>query len=336
MVKVVITGGLGFLGMEVAKRLLARGSAWSPVARKLAPITQIALFDAAPASLMPTEVAADPRVRLVPGSVSEPGWAAELVNTPDVGVFHFASMMSGNSEADFDSAWSVNVLAQRSLLEELRRVGGEAACAPRFFFTSSTACLGSEASGECATDLTKLVPEGTYGYTKAVCELMLNEYSRRGFVDGRGLRLPVVVVRPGAPNAAATGAYSNCVREPLAGKAGSVILPMDLKMPVTSYQVAADNMLTLMELESEKLHLDRMYMQPSLTTDCAELHAAAQKLATERGLACGGIELEINPVATKIVGGMASATDGARAHALGLKGDESAESIVRLYARDNL
>jgi nucleoside-diphosphate-sugar epimerase len=155
--------------------------------------------------------------------------------------------MSGNSEADFDAAWSVNVLAQRDMLEALRAVGSR----PRFFFTSSTASLGAEASGACATDLTKLVPEGTYGFTKSVCELMLNEYSRRGFVDGRGLRLPVVVVRPGAPNAAATGAYSNVVREPLAGKPGSCILPLDLRMPCTSYQLAADNMLALMELEEE-------------------------------------------------------------------------------------
>jgi nucleoside-diphosphate-sugar epimerase len=247
MVKVVITGGVGFLGMEVAKRLLARGTAWSPVAKRMVPITKLALFDSAPSSAIPTQIAADPRVAHVHGSVSEAGWARALVDTPDVGVFHFASMMSGNSEADFDAAWSVNVLAQRDMLEALRAVGSQ----PRFFFTSSTASLGAEASGDCATDLTKLVPEGTYGFTKSVCELMLNEYSRRGFVDGRGLRLPVVVVRPGAPNAAATGAYSNVVREPLAGKSGSCILPLDLRMPCTSYQVAADNMLTLMELEQE-------------------------------------------------------------------------------------
>ena len=206
-----------------------------------------------------------------------------------------------------------------------------------------------------------------------VCELMLNEYSRRHFVDGRGLRLPVVAVRPGAPNAAATGAYSNAVREPLAGKAGSVVLPPDLKMPVTSYQLAADNMIALMDVEQEvqpppapplrarraprpppppshlsgrapgppcartqRLGIDRMYMQPSLSTDCAQLHAAARQLAAERRLPCGGLDVNVDPVATRIVGGMARATDGARARALGLRGDESAASIVQLYARDNL
>ncbi|KAG8457491.1 hypothetical protein KFE25_004127 [Diacronema lutheri] len=330
--KIVVTGGRGFLGIEVVKRLLARGTAWSPVAKAMVPIAQVAVFDAAPADALPAALAADARVANVVGSATEPGWAARLVDTPDVGVFHFASMMSGNSEADFDAAWAVNVLAQRDLLEALRRVGST----PRFFFTSSTASLGAEASGECATDLTKLVPEGTYGFTKAVCELMLNEYSRRHFVDGRGLRLPVVAVRPGAPNAAATGAYSNAVREPLAGKAGSVVLPPDLKMPVTSYQLAADNMIALMDVEQERLGIDRMYMQPSLSTDCAQLHAAARQLAAERRLPCGGLDVNVDPVATRIVGGMARATDGARARALGLRGDESAASIVQLYARDNL
>jgi nucleoside-diphosphate-sugar epimerase len=164
MVKVVITGGLGFLGMEVAKRLLAKGSVWSPVLKRIAPISNLTLFDSAPASAMPRDVASDARVSHVQGSVSDEGWARALVDTPDLGVFHFASMMSGNSEADFDEAWRVNVLAHRELLEQLRNVGSE----PRFFFTSSTASLGAEASGECANDLTKLVPEGTYGFTKAV------------------------------------------------------------------------------------------------------------------------------------------------------------------------
>lgn len=160
----VVTGGRGFLGLEVVKRLLARGTAWSPVARAPAPIARVTVFDSAPAAAMPAELAADARVSNVVGSVGEPGWASRLINTPDVGVFHFASMMSGNSEADFDAAWAVNVFAQRDLLEALRLVDSS----PRFFFTSSTACLGAEASGECATDLTKLVPEGTYGFTKAV------------------------------------------------------------------------------------------------------------------------------------------------------------------------
>lgn len=161
---VVVTGGRGFLGLEVVKRLLARGTAWSPVAKSMAPIARLTVFDSAPATAMPAALAADSRIVNVVGSVSEPGWTSKLIDSPDVGVFHFASMMSGNSEADFDAAWSVNVLAQRDLLEALRSVKSN----PRFFFTSSTASLGAEASGECANDLTKLVPEGTYGFTKAV------------------------------------------------------------------------------------------------------------------------------------------------------------------------
>lgn len=162
--KVVVTGGLGFLGMEVCKRLLRRGTAFSPVAKAARDITELTIFDSAPAELMPAEVAADSRVKLVGGAVSESGWVSKLVDTEDIAVFHFVSMMSGNSEADFDAAWDVNVLAQRQLLEALR----ELPTTPRFFFTSSTASLGADAAKQGANDLTKLVPEGTYGFTKSV------------------------------------------------------------------------------------------------------------------------------------------------------------------------
>lgn len=234
MVKLAITGGLGWLGRELCKRALKVGTAYSPVAKASETISEVVLFDAVP----PVNAPEDPRVKVSTGSLSDSGgdWARRLVDTDNVAVVHLASMMSGNSEADFDAAWEVNCVGMRSLLEALRSTG----TCPRIVFTSSTAALMP--TREAASDLTKIVPENTYGWTKGTCELMLNEYSRRGFVDGRGLRLPVVVVRPGPPNAAATGAYSSVVRETLQGNDFACPLPMACRAPMTSYQVAVDNM----------------------------------------------------------------------------------------------
>ena len=206
MVNLLITGGLGFLGQQAARRFLRRGAAlWSPVDRCLKPLSQLTLFDAGgiPDDL-PAEITQDERVQVKIGDITAEGVPAELVDEPDMAVLHLASMVSGDSELTPDRAWEVNVLAQRALLDAL------AASAPgaRFLFTSSTATFGSlpphAPPDYAAGDGTKQLPGNTYGFCKVVCELMVNDYARRGAVDGRGLRLPVVVVRPGAPPPLAT------------------------------------------------------------------------------------------------------------------------------------
>ena len=333
---ILITGGLGFLGLQTASALLRRGVVWSPLFKQPVSIKKITLFDipaaiSAGAASVPKELREDPRVAIKTGDLGEEGIAAELIDDDDLSIVHLASMVSGDTEANPDRGWRVNVEGQRALLEAVK------ASAPgaRFLFTSSTATLGPVPEGRIADDSTKLLPGNTYGFHKAVCELMINDYARRGWVDARGLRLPVIVVRPGAPNAALTGAWSTVVRDPLKGLDVTIPIPLEARLPVASYQTVVGSVAAMLnEVDGRALGADRTLMLPSLSLSVAEMHAAAQSFAARHGLPIGTVTSRAQEVATRIVGGMGSRADGARAASAGLPCDESAESIVAAYAAD--
>ena len=219
MVHLVITGGYGFLGVQAARRFLRAGVCWSRLAGAPMPIQKLTLFDRIPLpdDHLPEELTYDPRLKILSGNLADPGIVDEVLDLTacdgDVAVIHFASMVSGDTEMLPAAGWQANVDSQRVMLDALgARQHADRSPGARFLFTSSTAAIGSVPPGGAAPDdLTKLLPQNTYGFHKAVCELMLNDYSRRGAVDGRGLRLPVIAVRPGAPNAATTGAWSSVI-----------------------------------------------------------------------------------------------------------------------------
>src|SRR5262245_51108804 len=203
--RVVITGGTGFVGLRLARRLLELGSLTGPSAGA-EELDELLILDT---------TAPDPRpvgldgASFAPGDVSDPSFVASHVE-PGSSVFHLASVLSGGGELDFDLALRVNLDGGRAVLEACRAAGG---C--RLVFSSTYATYGGAELPEVVSDLTKLVPETTYGTTKAMVELLVNDYSRKGFLDGRSARLPTVIVRPGAPNAAASSWVSGVFREPL-------------------------------------------------------------------------------------------------------------------------
>jgi nucleoside-diphosphate-sugar epimerase len=173
------------------------------------PIEQIVLLDARFALHFD-----DPRVREVVGDISDPEVVRACVGAnKGTSIFHLASMVSGECELHFDDALRVNLDGGRNVFEAARALQGSA----RVVFASSIACFGGEAMENPNTDRTKLTPQTTYGMTKAICELLVNDYSRKGFFDGRSVRLPTVIVRPGKPNAAASSWASGMFREPLNG-----------------------------------------------------------------------------------------------------------------------
>ena len=329
----LITGGLGFLGLQTARQFLRRGKVWSPRYNNKVALEQVTLFDVnLPMHELPNDIVSDDRVRIMTGDLTVEGVASEIVDDESLSVVHLASMVSGDTEADHLRGWDVNVEGQRSLLEALRVKAPGA----RFLFTSSTAALGPVAEGsDAADDSTKLVPMNTYGFHKAVCELMVNDYARRGFVDARCLRLPVVVVRPGAPNAALTGAWSGVVREPLNGEDSQIPIPMRVKLPVASYQTVCGGIEALLnDVDSAALGDDKNLMLPSLSASPQELYDAACKLGAEHGLTVGEARAKAQELPTRIVSGMAERSDGSRAVGLGLPRDESADAIVAAYAAD--
>jgi len=329
----LITGGLGFLGLQTARQFLRRGKVWAPRFNSKVPLEQLTLFDVnLPMHELPHDIVSDERVRIMTGDLTVEGVASEIVDENSLSVVHLASMVSGDTEADHLRGWAVNVEGQRSLLEALR----EKAPGARFLFTSSTAALGPVAEGsDAADDTTKLLPMNTYGFHKAVCELMVNDYARRGFVDARCLRLPVVVVRPGAPNAALTGAWSGVVREPLNGEESLIPIPMGVKLPVASYQTVVGGIETLLnDVTTDALGDDKSVMLPSLSASPQDMYDAACKLAEEHGVALGEARARAQELPTRIVQGMAERSDGSRAMELGLPRDESADTIVAAYAAD--
>ena len=205
--RIVITGGCGFLGRRLAMLLLERGSS-------LGAIEQLVLFDNAPSALPLPD---DRRLEVVTGDIADRETVRRLLLPGAAVVFHLAAVVSGQAEADTDLGYRVNLDGTRAVLDACRALG---AC-PRLIFASSLAVYGGALPPEVGDD-TPLTPQSSYGTQKAIGELLVNDYTRKGFVDGRALRLPTVVVRPGLPNRAASTFASSIIREPLAGQGGDL------------------------------------------------------------------------------------------------------------------
>src|SRR5262245_39259522 len=237
--KVIITGGGGFLGAQLCRKLLQRGALTGP-SGGLETITEIVLLDAAF-----HRPPADQRVRHVPGDVGDRATVLAAVGTdPATSIFHLASMVSGECEERFDDALRVNLDGGRHLLEAARALPGR----PRVVFASSIAGYGGEAMSDPNTDLTKLTPRTTYGMTKVICELLINDYTRKGVIDGRSVRLPTVIIRPGKPNAAASSWASGMFREPLHGQPCQLPIRRDQSHPMTGYRTVIESFIAFHEL----------------------------------------------------------------------------------------
>ncbi len=323
--KVIITGGGGFLGSQLCQKLLERGSLTGP-SGGAEQIREIVLLDAAFA-----RAATDARVRQVKGDISDRATVFSAVGTdPAVAIFHLASMVSGECEERFDDALRVNLDGGRNVFEAARAVPGK----PRVVFASSIACFGGEAMQDPNTDRTKLAPQTTYGMTKAMCELMVNDYSRKGFFDGRSARLPTVIVRPGKPNAAASSWASGMFREPLNGE--TCLLPIRRTQchPMTGYRTVTESLIALHEVPSSQFRDDRAIGLPAHRVTPQLAASVIEEVARERGLQLGPIVDAFDARIQGIVDNWPVAVDGARAIALGLPQPPPLKQIVEQYLED--
>jgi len=322
--KVVITGGAGFLGRALARALLERRTLTAPSGTR-EEIDQLVLFDTADAS---PPAWADSRVALVTGDISDRRTVDALCDREDISVFHLASVLSGGGEADFDRALSVNLDGGRNVLEALRRTPG----APRLVFTSTLAVFGGLPRGEIVGDATKQTPETTYGATKAILELLVNDFTRKGFIDGRTARLPTVIVRPGAPNAAASSFASSVVREPARGLDVVVPVARDTRIAVIGHRTVIASLVALHELDGAALGADRSVQLPAVSVGVDELIASTTRLARSRPL--GNITFRPDAEVARIVQSWPATTASERAASLGLPADGDADSIVAAYLED--
>src|SRR5688500_67287 len=250
--KILITGGGGLLGQKVAYELLARGGIGSePGARP--ELTGLVLFDQA----FPPARVEDARVRCVTGDLLDRDLLARACAPQVDAVFHFASVVSAGAEADFDLGMRVNVDGMRNLLEVCRAQPAS----PRLVFPSSVAAFGGDLP-EVVLDTTAPTPQSSYGTQKVIGELLVTDYTRKGFIDGRAVRLPTIVVRPGKPNRAASGFMSSIIREPLNSEPAVCPVPRDTKMWIASPKRAVDMLIHAMALPASAWGANRTVNGP--------------------------------------------------------------------------
>lgn len=321
--KVLITGGAGFLGQRLARQLLARGrlADSNGVEQK---IDQLVLLD-----MVPAQGFTDPRVRVVTGDITDIALLREVIDADTKSIFHLAAVVSGQAEADFDLGMRINLDAPRQLLEVCRAIGHK----PKVVFTSSVAVYGGKLP-EVVQDTTALNPQSSYGAQKAIGELLLNDYSRKGFVDGRVLRLPTISVRPGKPNKAASSFASGIIREPLNGEEAICPVSPETRIWLLSPRKAIEALVAGHELSAAALGNSRTINLPGISVCIADMVAALGRVAGPEPVK--RIRWERDPVVERIVGSWPGAWDATRARSLGLSGDADFDSIVRAYVEDDL
>ena len=323
--KVLVTGGTGFLGRRLVSALLERGAV-SGADGAAQEIERIVVSDVGPGiSPLPD----DPRIDLRLGDFSEPGAAEALIDADTGTVFHLAAVVSGEAEQNFDLGMRINFHGSVRLLDAVRACG---AC-PRLVFTSSVAAYGGEMP-EVIEDSTILTPQTSYGSQKAVIELLINDYSRKGFVDGRALRLPTVVVRPGKANAAASSFASAIIREPLEGRAYTCPVTKEAGVWLLSPRRVIESFLHAASLPSERFGMSRAVALPGMTVTVREMVAGLREVAGDR--VAERLTFEPDPFIEKIVYGWATKFRPERARAMGFAPDEDFRTVVEAFIEDDL
>lgn len=334
--KVVITGGTGFIGQRLAQALLQRGKLTAPDGREAA-IDELLLFDVAVPAERPDW--ADARVAVQAGDISDAETVRTLIDRDDISVFHLASVVSGGGEKDFDLAMRVNLTGGLNVFEACRARAKTGGALPRLVFASSIAVFGGGAMPPVVGDYAKQTPQTTYGTTKAICELLVNDYTRKGFFDGRSARLPTVIVRPGKPNAAASSFVSGLFREPLNGETCRIPVSEDTVMPLLGYRSIVGGFIALHEVDGAALGDDRAVSLPSLTVTVRDMIDALRRVGGQRAAAgrkLGEIVFEPDPFIQRICDGWPKDAAYERATRLGLPRDTSLDAIVENYIEDYL
>jgi len=318
---VLITGGAGFLGARLARRLLAKGSLRGAGGAE-EEIGRLTLLDV----VAPRDVS-DRRVRVLTGNIADPTVVATALDDDTHAIFHLAAIVSGQAEADFDLGMQINFDATRLILERARRNGNR----PRVVFTSSVAVFGAPLPPVVQDD-TAAVPQSSYGAQKLMCELLVHDYSRKGFLDGRALRMPTISVRPGKPNKAASSFASGIIREPLAGEEAVCPVPPDTVMWLMSPGKAIENLVHGHDLDAEQLGASRIVNMPGLSVTVRDMVAALERVAGPE--VSRRIRWERDPAVVRIVSSWPGRFATPRAQALGFQADASFEEIVRAYVAD--
>jgi len=314
--RVLVTGGGGFLGSKLIAALLA-GRDGLPQAERIVSLDRIA------------PAIDDPRLATLTGSLSDEGLLEGAFGDGIDMVWHLAAAVSAECEADLDLGLTVNLEGTLALLQAARAAGK----VPRLVFASSLAAYGGDLP-ETVDDQTPITPDGSYGTQKAIGELLVKDFGRRGLVDGRSIRLPTVVVRPGKPNRAASGFASGILREPLAGQPSRCPVPPETRMAIVSPRQAVDGLLRAAVLPAEAFGPGRVFNQPGLTVSVAEMIESLRLVAGDAAVEL--IDMSPEPDITRLVCSWPQGVASARAVAAGLRADADMDAVLRCYLEDEL
>jgi nucleoside-diphosphate-sugar epimerase len=320
---ILIIGAAGMVGRKLTDRLVASGLDGKAVEK-------LTLVDVVP----PTAPAGfKGKAEALTADLSQPGESEKLVaGRPDV-IFHLAAIVSGEAEADFDKGYRINLDGTRYLFEAIRQEGLRSPYKPRVVFTSSIAVFGAPFADKIE-DTFLSAPLTSYGTQKAIGELLLSDYSRKGFFDGIGIRLPTICIRPGKPNKAASGFFSNILREPLSGQEAVLPVAESVRHWHASPRAAVGFLLHAATLDLEKVGPRRNLSLPGLSATVGEQIEALRRVAGEKAVKL--IRREPDAVIQKIVAGWPSDFNPARAVALGFRAESSFDDIIRVHIEDEL
>ncbi len=320
--KILIIGAAGMVGRKLTEALIA--------GRLPGTIDSLVLSDVVEASI---PQGAPAKTRSVVTDLSDPGAAEKLIaDKPDL-IFHLAAIVSGEAEADFDKGYRVNFDGTRALFEAIRQENLKTRYKPKLVFTSSIAIFGEPFPDAIPDDFFH-TPLSSYGTQKAMGELLLADYSRRGFFDGIGIRLPTICVRPGAPNKAASGFFSGILREPLSGKEAKLPVSEQTRHWFASPRAAVNFLLHAATLDTAKLGARRNLTMPGISATVGEEIEALRRAAGDKAVAL--IKREADPAVAKLVAGWPRNFDASRATSLGFQAEKSFDEIITAHIEDEL
>jgi nucleoside-diphosphate-sugar epimerase len=320
--RIVITGAAGFLGSRVARAILERGSL-TDASGKSREVRQLVLVDVAPPTL------SDSRVSAVTGDLGDRALLERVVSADTDSIFHLAAVVSGQAEAEFDTGMHVNLDATRALLERCRKLLRP----PKFVFASSLAVFGGVLPDPVPDDAV-LTPQTSYGTQKAISELLVYDMTRKGYIDGRSLRLPTITVRPGKPNKAASSFASGIIREPLAGVDAICPVARDTCVWVSSPRTVIANFIIGHEASAAKFAHTRSVNVPGILTSIGEMVAALRRIAGDA--VADRVKWQLDPAIDRIVQTWPARFAPVLGPALGMHADPDFDSIVRAYIADEL
>ena len=320
---ILILGAAGMVGRKLTERLVRDGALGGRE------ITRVTLHDI----VEPTAPAGAPfAVKTLASDFSQPGEAEKLVaERPDV-IFHLAAIVSGEAERDFEKGYRINLDGTRALFDAIRLEGARQRYVPRLVFTSSIAVYGAPLPDPIPDDYV-LAPLTSYGTQKAICELLLADYSRRGFLDGVGIRLPTIVIRPGAPNAAASSFFSSILREPLAGQRAVLPVKETVKHWLASPRSAVAFLIHAATLDTSELGARRTLNMPGVAATVADQLAALRRVAGAEAEAL--IDRKPDEAIEAIIASWPRSFLPERASRLGFVAESAVDELIDVYLTDD-